>query len=81
MVRGDDGILLIPESYAVTHDTVPQEYQMPGSQPREVVGRCPFLWGQSLYILGRLLQEASKNTIPKLFYANFYLHTIHYRGF
>ncbi|XP_065366232.1 probable phosphorylase b kinase regulatory subunit alpha isoform X7 [Calliphora vicina] len=57
MVRGDDGILLIPESYAVTHDTVPQEYQMPGSQPREVVGRCPFLWGQSLFILGRLLQE------------------------
>ncbi|TMW52140.1 hypothetical protein DOY81_002775 [Sarcophaga bullata] len=57
MVRGDDGILLIPESYAVPYNKVAQEYQLPGSQPREVVGRCPFLWGQSLFILGRLLQE------------------------
>ncbi|XP_073831979.1 probable phosphorylase b kinase regulatory subunit alpha isoform X16 [Musca autumnalis] len=57
MVRGDDGILLIPESYAVPPDAVAQEYKHPGSSPREVVGRCPFLWGQSLFILGRLLQE------------------------
>uniref|UniRef100_T1PLC1 Phosphorylase b kinase regulatory subunit n=1 Tax=Musca domestica TaxID=7370 RepID=T1PLC1_MUSDO len=57
MVRGDDGILLIPESYAVPPDAVAQEYKHPGSAPREVVGRCPFLWGQSLFILGRLLQE------------------------
>ncbi|XP_061387352.1 probable phosphorylase b kinase regulatory subunit alpha isoform X2 [Musca vetustissima] len=57
MVRGDDGILLIPESYAVPPDAVSQEYKHPGSAPREVVGRCPFLWGQSLFILGRLLQE------------------------
>lgn len=57
MVRGDDGILLIPESYAVPPDAVSQEYKQPGSAPREVVGRCPFLWGQSLFILGRLLQE------------------------
>ena len=59
MVRGDDGILLIPESYAVPYNKVAQEYQLPGSQPREVVGRCPFLWGQSLFILGRLLQEVT----------------------
>ncbi|XP_053948327.1 probable phosphorylase b kinase regulatory subunit alpha isoform X10 [Anastrepha obliqua] len=57
MVRADDGTLLIPESYAVPHDLVSNEYQHPGSQQREVVGRCPFLWGQSLFILGRLLQE------------------------
>uniref|UniRef100_A0A1I8P138 Phosphorylase b kinase regulatory subunit n=1 Tax=Stomoxys calcitrans TaxID=35570 RepID=A0A1I8P138_STOCA len=57
MVRGDDGILLVPESYAVPPDAVSQEYRHPGSAPREVVGRCPFLWGQSLFILGRLLQE------------------------
>ncbi|XP_069966787.1 probable phosphorylase b kinase regulatory subunit alpha isoform X3 [Bactrocera oleae] len=57
MVRADDGTLLIPESYAVPHNLVSNEYQHPGSQPREVVGRCPFLWGQSLFILGRLLQE------------------------
>ncbi|XP_018792848.1 PREDICTED: probable phosphorylase b kinase regulatory subunit alpha isoform X7 [Bactrocera latifrons] len=57
MVRADDGTLLIPESYAVPHNLVSNEYQHPGSQRREVVGRCPFLWGQSLFILGRLLQE------------------------
>ncbi|XP_017113222.1 probable phosphorylase b kinase regulatory subunit alpha isoform X11 [Drosophila elegans] len=57
MVRSEDGILLVPESYAVPQDLVGFEYQKPGSQLREVVGRCPFLWGQSLFILGRLLQE------------------------
>ncbi|KAL7744410.1 hypothetical protein ACLKA6_001796 [Drosophila palustris] len=57
MVRSEDGTLLIPESYAVPQDLVGAEYQKPGSQIREVVGRCPFLWGQSLFILGRLLQE------------------------
>ncbi|KAL9883550.1 putative phosphorylase b kinase regulatory subunit alpha isoform 1-T1 [Glossina fuscipes fuscipes] len=57
MVRSEDGILLIPESYAVPQEAVSNEYQQPGSQAREVVGRCPFLWGQSLFILGRLLQE------------------------
>ncbi|KAH8256717.1 hypothetical protein KR038_011059 [Drosophila bunnanda] len=59
MVRSEDGILLVPESYAVPQDLVGFEYQKPGSQAREVVGRCPFLWGQSLFILGRLLQEVS----------------------
>ncbi|BFG00458.1 probable phosphorylase b kinase regulatory subunit alpha [Drosophila madeirensis] len=57
MVRSEDGTLLVPESYAVPQDLVGFEYQKPGSQLREVVGRCPFLWGQSLFILGRLLQE------------------------
>lgn len=63
MVRGEDGILLVPESYAVPINSVAQEYQLPGSQPREVVGRCPFLWGQSLFILGRLLQEVYFETL------------------
>lgn len=57
LVRTDEGMLLMPESYAVPAKLVTAEYSNPGSQPREVVGRCPFLWGQSLYILGRLLQE------------------------
>lgn len=60
MVRSEDGMYLVPESYAVPADLVAAEYKKPGSQPREVVGRCPFLWGQSLYILGKLLQEVSK---------------------
>lgn len=57
LVRSEDGIYLVPESYAVPGDQVEAECQKPGSQPREVVGRCPFLWGQSLLILGKLLQE------------------------
>lgn len=60
MVRMDDGMRLVPEMYAVPNANVAAEYQNPGSQTREVVGRCPFLWGQSLYILGKLLQEVSE---------------------
>lgn len=59
-MRSDDGMLLMPESYAVPADGVAAEYKNPGSQQREVVGRCPFLWGQSLYILGKLLQEVGQ---------------------
>jgi len=57
MVTTDDGLSLIPELYAVSSDTVADEYKRPGSQHRIAVGRCPFLWAQSLYILGKLLQE------------------------
>ena len=60
MVRTEDGMRLVPEMYAVPNSSVGAEYQNPGSQKREVVGRCPFLWGQSLYILGKLLQEVSE---------------------
>ena len=31
---------------------------VPGSQPLEVGGRIPFMWAQSLYIVGRLLKES-----------------------
>lgn len=62
MVRTDDGMRLVPEMYTVPNQNVSAEYQSPGSQSREVVGRCPFLWGQSLYILGKLLQEVSENS-------------------
>lgn len=64
MITGTDGILLIPESYAVPQNVVDKEYQHPGSQSREAVGRCPFLWGQSLFILGRLLQDV-RNLLRK----------------
>lgn len=63
MIVGTDGVLLIPESYAVPQGVVDKEYQHPGSQLREAVGRCPFLWGQSLFILGRLLQDVSRKVI------------------
>ncbi|XP_053682622.1 probable phosphorylase b kinase regulatory subunit alpha isoform X2 [Sabethes cyaneus] len=57
LVKTEEGMRLVPELYAVPANVVSSEYQCPGSQQRIVVGRCPFLWGQSLYILGKLLQE------------------------
>lgn len=59
MIRKDDGIKLVPELYAVTPDKANQEQCEPGSQERIPLGRCPFIWAQSLYILGKLLQEVS----------------------
>lgn len=57
MLKSEEGIKLVPELYTVPHDSVNDEYKKPGSSERKPVGRCPFLWGQSLYILGKLLQE------------------------
>ncbi|XP_063989272.1 probable phosphorylase b kinase regulatory subunit alpha isoform X1 [Diachasmimorpha longicaudata] len=57
MVKSEDGMKLVPELYAVAQVNVAAEYAEPGSQPREALGRCPFKWAQSLYILGKLLQE------------------------
>ncbi|XP_069355345.1 probable phosphorylase b kinase regulatory subunit alpha isoform X6 [Maniola hyperantus] len=57
MIRKDDGIKLVPELYSVPADRADQEQVVPGSQERIPMGRCPFIWGQSLYILGKLLQE------------------------
>ncbi|XP_047111572.1 probable phosphorylase b kinase regulatory subunit alpha isoform X2 [Schistocerca piceifrons] len=57
LIRTEDGLRLVPELYAVPGDKVSGEYQEPGSQKRIAVGRCPFMWAQSLYILGKLLQE------------------------
>ena len=64
-VKSEDGIRLVPELYAVTPDKVAAEYAEPGSQERSPLGRCPFLWGESLYILGKLLQEV--NTFVMIF--------------
>ncbi|PZC75659.1 hypothetical protein B5X24_HaOG205766 [Helicoverpa armigera] len=57
MLRKDDGIKLVPELYSVPADKADLEQQNPGSQERIPLGRCPFIWAQSLYILGKLLQE------------------------
>ncbi|XP_065295228.1 probable phosphorylase b kinase regulatory subunit alpha isoform X1 [Dermacentor albipictus] len=53
----DDGLKLVPEMYAVSADKVEAEYKNPHSQPRVHVGMTPFMWAQSLFIIGRLLQE------------------------
>lgn len=57
MIRSDDGINLVPELYAVPSHLVAAEYKDPGSQDRVPLGQKTFLWAQSLYILGKLLQD------------------------
>ncbi|XP_015171993.1 PREDICTED: probable phosphorylase b kinase regulatory subunit alpha isoform X1 [Polistes dominula] len=56
-IKADDGMRLVPELYSVAPENVAAEYIQPGSQPRIALGRYPFMWAQSLYILGKLLQE------------------------
>ncbi|XP_072744208.1 probable phosphorylase b kinase regulatory subunit alpha isoform X3 [Anoplolepis gracilipes] len=57
MIKTDDGMKLVPELYSVAPKDVSAEYAEPGSQSRVALGKCPFMWAQSLYILGKLLQE------------------------
>lgn len=59
MIVTESGIKLVPELYAVQNEDVAAEYANPGSQIRVPKGRCPFLWAQSLYILGKLLLEVN----------------------
>ena len=61
---------MIPELYAVPADKVDAEFDNPGSQDRVIVGRCPFMWAQSLYILGKLLQDVSEKVIAVFFKTN-----------
>nr|XP_011449361.2 probable phosphorylase b kinase regulatory subunit alpha isoform X11 [Crassostrea gigas] len=57
MIKSDEGIHLLPELYAVHKEMVEQEYKTPNSQKREAIGRLPHRWGQSLYIISKLVQE------------------------
>lgn len=57
MIKGEDGIKLMPEMYRVPAHKVEEEYLNPGSQTREPIGKTPQTWGQSLYILCKLLME------------------------
>ncbi|XP_047437280.1 phosphorylase b kinase regulatory subunit alpha, liver isoform isoform X2 [Mugil cephalus] len=57
LIRGKNGIKLVPELYAVTLDKVEEEYSNPHSVDRVPMGQLPHMWGQSLYILGCLLAE------------------------
>lgn len=59
MIKSEDGLRLVPELYSVPRELIMAEYKDPGSQNRIALGLCPFLWAQSLYILGKLLQEVS----------------------
>ncbi|XP_071345089.1 phosphorylase b kinase regulatory subunit alpha, liver isoform isoform X1 [Trachinotus anak] len=57
LIRGKNGIKLVPELYSVPHDKVEEEYSNPHSVDRVAMGQLPHMWGQSLYILGCLLAE------------------------
>lgn len=57
MIKSEEGIKLVPELYSVPNEFVHKEYEEPGTQQRIPLGLCPFLWAQSLYIVGKLLQE------------------------
>lgn len=52
-----DGLMFVPELYAVPEDEVGTEYANPGQAERVAEGRCPFMWAQGLYIIGKLLYE------------------------
>ncbi|KAF7669308.1 hypothetical protein LDENG_00212550 [Lucifuga dentata] len=57
LIRGKNGIKLVPELYAVPREKMDEEYSNPHSVDRVALGQLPHMWGQSLYILGCLLAE------------------------
>jgi len=52
-----DGLRLLPELYFVPAEHIEAERQHPGSQPRQANENLPLVWAQSLYILGKLIQD------------------------
>jgi len=63
MINSDENMKLVPELYAIENENITAEYNNPGSQNRIALGRCPFLWAQSLYVLGKLLQEVRHSVV------------------
>lgn len=57
LIKGKNGIPLLPELYSVPPDMVDEEYQNPHTVDRVPMGKLPHMWGQSLYILGSLIAE------------------------
>ncbi|XP_037368536.1 phosphorylase b kinase regulatory subunit alpha, liver isoform isoform X1 [Talpa occidentalis] len=57
LIRGKNGIHLLPELYAIPPSKVDEEYKNPHTVDRVPLGKLPHLWGQSLYILSSLLAE------------------------
>ena len=64
-----DDYMKVPEIYAVDPSRMaseeesspsssdPQQPQSPGGNRRVAQGRIPFMWAQSLWVIGKLLQE------------------------
>ncbi|NXU78256.1 KPB1 kinase, partial [Oreotrochilus melanogaster] len=57
LIKGENGLRLMPELYSVPPDKVEDEYRNPHTVDRIPMGKLPLMWGQSLYILGCLLAE------------------------
>ncbi|XP_044091959.1 phosphorylase b kinase regulatory subunit alpha, skeletal muscle isoform isoform X4 [Neovison vison] len=57
LIKGKNGVPLLPELYSVPPDRVDEEYQNPHTVDRVPMGKLPHMWGQSLYILGSLMAE------------------------
>ncbi|MEB3355432.1 MAG: glycoside hydrolase family 15 protein, partial [Synechococcales bacterium] len=52
-----DGYGLLPELYYVPEEHLEAERTSPNSQPREPNENVPLVWAQSLYLLGRMVQD------------------------
>lgn len=78
MIDSEDDIKLVPELYALESENINAEIENPGSQKRTALGRCPFLWAQSLYMLGKLLQEVSYFFRYYIFITEFTVNTIYF---
>uniref|UniRef100_A0A8C6K2B4 Phosphorylase b kinase regulatory subunit n=1 Tax=Melopsittacus undulatus TaxID=13146 RepID=A0A8C6K2B4_MELUD len=57
LIKGKNGVRLVPELYSVPPDKVDEEYRNPHTVDRIPMGKLPLMWGQSLYILGCLMAE------------------------
>ncbi|XP_063202628.1 phosphorylase b kinase regulatory subunit alpha, skeletal muscle isoform isoform X6 [Chroicocephalus ridibundus] len=57
LIKGKNGVRLVPELYSVPPDKVDEEYRKPHTVDRIPMGKLPLMWGQSLYILGCLMAE------------------------
>ena len=51
------GLRLLPELYFVPSEKIEAERAQPGSQPRQPNENLPLVWAQSLFILGKLIQD------------------------
>ncbi|XP_072482883.1 phosphorylase b kinase regulatory subunit alpha, skeletal muscle isoform isoform X2 [Notamacropus eugenii] len=57
LIKGKNGVRLLPELYSVPPEKVDEEYEHPHTVDRVPMGKLPHMWGQSLYILGNLMAE------------------------
>ncbi|XP_015206864.2 phosphorylase b kinase regulatory subunit alpha, skeletal muscle isoform isoform X1 [Lepisosteus oculatus] len=57
LIKGKNGVRLVPELYSVPPDRVEEEYCNPHTVDRVPMGKLPLMWGQSLYIIGNLVAE------------------------